>query len=152
MPGNESNELSAKIAALEKPVARFSFERWKFSITGTFIGTVAGSIAAFVIPKETVKNNKFLNRWFQPDNMTENIYPSSVAGLLSWVGAIAGGITDIVRDLKRPSEKEYFEEIAALKQQASGLSSQDSTGDDPTTRMQDMVSSRHQEVTSQRTR
>jgi len=153
MPEMKTDELSAKIAALEKPVARFSFERWKFSLLGTFIGMAVGSVTAFVVPKETVRNNKFLNRQLQPDNMTDNIYPSSVAGYLSWIGGLAGSITDMVRDFKRPvNEEEYRERIAALKQQASGLFSQDSNGDEATTRMQEMVSSKRQELASQRTR
>lgn len=85
----------------EKP-KRFSFERWKYTLAGSFWGMVFGIVWG-VYSKNWVANNAFLNKHFTTGaDLPDNIYGPRTVGMSALAGTVIGGCIDFVKDLRMP--------------------------------------------------
>lgn len=98
---DEKKETPKNQSSLEQGNSTL-WERCKYIVRGSFLGLCVGAIFSFVVPKDLIRRNKFLNHWIQPDNMTPNIYPASNSAVFAWVGGLIGSIAHIVRASRQP--------------------------------------------------
>lgn len=153
MTETECDRLSNNISELEKPVAEFGFERWKFTLAGSFWGMLTGIAAAYLIPQTWVKNNKTLNKYFTTGaQYSEKIYAPRTTGMFAVIGTVIGGIVDFFRDIKRPTEAEYTHKIQELRQQETTPPDGDLPPVETNARMQERVAERRQEASHHWTR
>lgn len=115
--------LSAKVASLEKHLQSSEPEILKSTTNLTLFGMVIGSLIPDLIPKKWVKDNKMINQYWMKNGQYD---PGKTLAFSTIIGTATGAIIDLFRFNKRQGEN--------------------------TIKMQEMITDKRQEVTSQRTR